>query len=171
MDIRKDFENVLDLYGHYVLLIRQNTKVRCRCWNESRQEANKKCPNCLGTGYHFTAEKHLCRSDVQAIPETLPRISNSTQAGEFSVDSKMFYMKHTVRPSKGDLICEMEWDENDKPVVDEYTSIFEVNYPQPYRGDKGRIEYFRVACMVDPIEASIRLANATGNGYVVIDER
>lgn len=159
-DLRVEFEKVLHKYGHYVLLVRQNKKVPL----PKSYTAN------LGLSYGYTIEKHLCRSQTASIPETLPRMVKGQIAGEVSVSSKMFYLKHDVFPSRGDLIIECSWNGN-RPIIDEYSGIYEINYPEPYRGLGGRIEYFRAACELDPIEATVRLQTIAGKDYIIVDRR
>lgn len=168
MDLRLEFETILRDYGHPVLLIRQNKTVRCTDYNEMYQSSDKQCPICLGLGYLFSIEKHICRSQVAAIPETLPRMKTSITAGELAIDSKMFFLKYDVRPSKDDLIVECSWD-GAKPIIDEYSALYEINYPQPYRGAGGEVIYFRTACKSDPVEATLRLSTIAGTQYMAID--
>lgn len=157
IDMRQEFDNLLDDYGHYVLLIRQNKKV----------SIPKSFDNNLGLDCAYTIERHLCRAETASIPETLPRMQQGASAGEMAIASKMFYLKYDVRPSKGDLIVEVSW-EDDKPIIDEYTAIYEINYPEPFKGDGGRIEYFRAACELNPIEATVRLQKIAGKNYIVV---
>lgn len=159
-DLRLELDQLLQDYGHYILLIRQDKKVKIP----------KSYKNNLGLRYAYTIEKHICRSETASVPETLPRINQGQLPGEMAIASKMFYLKHDVRPQKGDLIVEIEWDK-DKPIIDEYTSIYEINYPEPLRGDGGRIEYFRVACRLDPIESTLRLQKIAGKDYAFISDK
>lgn len=156
--MREEFDNILEDYGHYILLVRQNKKV----------ELPKSYDASLGLGCAYTIEKHLCRSMTASIPETLPRMQQGRNAGEMAISSKMFYLRYDVRPSKGDLIVEPSWID-DQPVIDEYTAIYEINYPEPFRGDNGRIEYFRAACELNPVEATLRLKRIAGENYIIID--
>lgn len=158
MDLRLEFDRTLEDYGHYILLIRQNKKLKIP----------KSYDNNLGLGYAYTIEKHICRSETASIPETLPRMSRGEMPGAMAIASRMFFLKHDVRPSKGDLIVETEWVEG-KPLIDKYSGIYEINYPEPFRGSKGRIEYFRAACKLDPIEATLRLATIAGRDYIIVN--
>ena len=158
IDLRDKFDNVLEDYGHYVLLIRQNKKIKLP----------KSYDNNLGLEYGYTVERHMSRSMTASIPETLPRMNTGMIAGEMAIASKMFYFRYDVRPSEGDLVVETSW-EDDRPIIDEYTAIYEINYPEPFRGDKGRIEYFRAACRLNPIEATLRLQMIAGKEYIVVD--
>ena len=158
IDLRQEFEDILENYGHYILLVRQNKKV----------PLPKSYDTNLGLNYGYTIERHLCRSMTAGIPQTLPRMPVGSMPGEIVVSSKMFYLKYDVKPQKDDLVIECAWD-GEKPVIDEYTAIYKLNYPEPFRGDQGRIEYFRAACEQDPIEATLRLATIAGKDYIIID--
>jgi hypothetical protein len=158
IDLRQEFENTLRDYGHYILLVRQNKKV----------VLPKSFDNNLGLQYGYTIEKHLCRSATAGVPQTLPRLPQSLIPGDTAVPAKMFYLKWDVRPQKDDIIVEPSWEKG-KPVIDEYTMLYQISYPEPFRGDEGRIEYFRVACQMDPIESTLRLQTIAGKDYIIID--
>jgi hypothetical protein len=53
-----------------------------------------------------------------------------------------FYMKYNVVPVAGDLILDVNWDGTN---VNQLVMPYAVSFPEPYRGDAGRIEYWRVA--------------------------
>ena len=146
---------MIQQYGHPILLIKQNRTVKCHCYNELYRSSNTKCPDCFGLGYLYEINKQLCRSQTAAIPETLPRTLGKQEIGIVAIPTRVFYLTHTALPQTGDYVVECAW-EGEKPVIDEYTSAYEINYPDPQRGDNGRIEFFRVACARDPINADLR---------------
>ncbi len=163
MDARKEFKQLLDKYGHYVLIARQNKRIRCTCWNDTTRSANSQCTQCLGTGYLYVLEKALCRSKISNLPETLGRSLSNTEAGIIASISKIFYVQHTVFVSKKDLIYECDWEGN-KPVQGFYSDLFEVNFPEAQRDINGRVNHVEVHCAREPINAEIRL-NVMANQY------
>jgi hypothetical protein len=153
MDIRSKFHDVVAKYGHPVLLVRVTSRKKCSCW-DMQYGPDKQCPICMGNGYTFTAEKFLVRDMSTTIPETLARAIRDTDLGSVSVPSRMYYFEHMAEPDIEDLIIDCSWDDRGRPVFDKYSSVYQVNSIYPYRGDNGRIEYFRAACKYDPISVT-----------------
>lgn len=154
ISINNNFDNVIEKYGNYILLVRHDKKVKCTCWNNQYQAPTKSCKKCLGTGYIFKAEKFKARSMGAAIPETLPRALKDSELGEVIISSRMFYLSRNVEPDIQDYIIECEWDQFNRPVFGKYSGVYEINYAEPFRGDNGNVEFFRVACKYDPIQIS-----------------
>lgn len=164
MNIREELSQVLREYGRYVLLVRYDKRQRCKCWNHVYQSPDASCPICFGNGFVFVAEKLLTREIGKNVPETLSRAIKSTDLGYLYIPSKMFYFEYDVRPNVRDLVIECEWNEFNRPVFDEYSQVNEINHVDPYRGTKGRIEYFRVACKHDPVKINRMKAYITSHG-------
>lgn len=162
VDLRKEFKEILNDFGTYYLLVRSDRVTRCECVDTLYNAAKDNCPICFGTGHINIVEKIGGRDIVAAIPETISRAITQTGAGSISLPTRRFYLKHDVRPKRKDLLIVCTW-ENDKPVIDEYTEIYEVNHSEPKRANSGRIEYFIASCLNDPINADIKLYNMVQN--------
>ena len=162
VDLREELAYILENYGSDFLLIRTDKTIKCSCVDTLYNTGKDRCPICLGTGYLTFAERVKGRVAMASIPETLPRMINTAEPGQIAVPAKQFYLQYTIRPKRNDLIVLCEWD-NNKPVFDEYTEIFEINESEPNRGDNGRIEYFIASAHADPINLSIKLANIKKN--------
>lgn len=74
MGIREDFDDLLSQWGYPILIVRQSKKMRCSCWNEKRQEADRDCPVCFGLGFTPIVEKHTGRGEDVSSPDTFPLI-------------------------------------------------------------------------------------------------
>lgn len=164
MDLRYEFEQILAQYGYPVLVVRQNKKLRCSCWNEKRQEADRECPICFGLGWTPIVEKHTCRESDTSVPETLALIAREATFGRMSVPGRQYYFKHDTQFVAGDLIVDVDWTEDGKPV---YTGrgIYEVSHVDSNRFERGQNIFNKVYCKDQPVEKNIRgirIANVSG---------
>jgi hypothetical protein len=89
-------------------------------------------------------------------------VVNVTQVGSVGIAFRQFYLEYTERPKKDDLLILCEWD-GLKPVLDEYTEIYQINNAEPLRGDVGRIEFFMVVAQSDPVNMKARFYNLQEN--------
>lgn len=155
--LREEMDQILDQFGHSAILIRVDKKSKCSCVDTLSLSADKKCPVCLGTGFLHVGERVQIRTRVSSSSsDILPRVLSLTELGMAGIGNRLFYMKYDVRPKKQDLVVLCEWQE-DIPIIDDYTEIFNVNNVEPFRGTSGQIEYFVVNCQSDPNESEKRL--------------
>lgn len=164
MDLRYEFEQILLQYGHPILLVRQSKKLRCSCWNEKRQEADRECPICFGLGWNPIVEKHTIREVDTSVPETLAMIAQEGKFGGISVPGRQYYFKHDVSIIPGDLIVDVEWSKQGKPI---YVGggIYEISHLDPNRFEKGQLIFNTIYCKDQPVEKQIRgirIANVNG---------
>lgn len=164
MDLRKDFEGILRDLGHNILLVRQDAKLRCSCWNEKNQESSRECPVCFGLGVVPVIEKHTIRDTVLTVTESLARVNSDAPFGEMGVPSRIYYFNHNARVRTQDLIVEVEWSPSGKPIY-QGGPVWEVGYVDELRFFDGEIVYKKVAVRDTPIEKAIRgvrIANSKG---------
>jgi hypothetical protein len=149
IDLRKEFDDLMDEYGYPILLHRTGRKIRCRCWNEKYQEAKTKCPICVGTGWVSRIERHTLRdtSAVQTIART--GLGEQTGLGKMWVDAKTFYMRHNSNPKVGDYLYEVGWTSSQKPS--HLSHVYRINDIIANRGDNGRIEYWTVSAKSETV--------------------
>lgn len=164
MDLRYEFEQILLEYGYPTLVIRQEKKLRCSCWDEKRQEADRNCPICFGLGWAPIVEKHTTRESDTSIPETMALIARDGKFGGMAVPGRQYYFRHNTQFVPGDLIVEVTWTPQGKPV---YTDggIYEVSHVDAARYKEGQVIYKKVYCKDTPIEKGIRgirIANVNG---------
>ena len=142
VDLREQLKELLDQYGHYVVLIKVS-KLYCNvCAAQQGQQASNKCPKCMGIGKAITLHK------IKAIDETatevliLPNATIASDVGDIYANAKAFYLDYTTTPKAGDFIFEVTWaGENIGKIVGMYT----VAHAEPLRMEHGRTEYYRVA--------------------------
>lgn len=158
--LRDEFEGILKDFGHNVLVVRQDTKLRCSCWSEKNQESPRDCPVCFGLGTVPVIEKHTVRSVVTSIPQTLPRALSDLTIGDMSSSAKAFFFKPDAKLTLGDLILEVDWSEAGKPIYSD-GELLEINSIDVKRFEMGTPTYKKVYCEGRPIESNIRSVRIT----------
>lgn len=141
--MRKEFDELIEQYGHAVLMHRTGRKIRCRCFSSKYQEPEADCKFCFGTGWVGRIERHKIRgkSAVQTISRT--NLGQQTEIGTMWVDAMTYYMRHNVHPQVGDLIYEVGWRNSQKPS--HLIRTYEINDTYPNRTDNGKIDYWTVS--------------------------
>jgi hypothetical protein len=162
VDLRREFRDILDEFGRAYILVSVDKKRLCTCVDKLTNTAKDKCPICLGTGFIHRAKKVDGRDVVASIPETLPRMIRDKEPAQIAVPSRRFYFKHDVYPKRQDLVIVCDWD-GKRPILDDYSEVYEINHSEPKRADDGRIEYFIASTERDPINADIKLKNVIRN--------
>lgn len=143
LDLRKEMEDILREYGHWVMLLRSSRKIRCKCWNERAQEADSRCTDCLGSGWLTRAERHLARRDNASQIVTLPSVTAVEEPGRIWTQSSNFFFRHDVHPQVGDLIMEVGW-RGSKPT--NIYAVYLIQHSEANRGQGGRIEFYEATC-------------------------
>lgn len=163
--LRDDFQDILRDYGHEVLVVKQNRRLRCSCWNEINQEISRTCPVCFGLGFVPIVEKHTVRERTMAMPETLARAIVPEPFGEMVVNGKTFYLRHDAGLNLQDLIVEVDWSPTGKPI---YTGqdILEVNYIDPKRFENGQVTYLKISTRDQPVHKEIRGVRIVQSGGI-----
>lgn len=163
MDMRLEFNKLLQQYGHYVLLVHNNRRLRCSCWNDKTQEALKTCPYCFGLGHIPVVTRHLCRERIVTVADSMGRILQPYQYGETTIPSRGYYFKHDVEIAVKDFIVDVPFDARNIPILSDYR-IYEINYAEGFRGEKGRTEYIKVYASADTVNMEIVAANIRKSG-------
>ena len=156
-DLRKTINEILDKWGHNVLIRKNQKHFRCKCFDPHTQESGiASCATCDGTGYVPLIEKVLTRrwglgdnNPDRLMPES--KVAQST---------RIFYFKHWVHPKVGDLIYEVTWVPNaesgrPKQILHEYS----IDKAHEARADRGRIEYYRCECREEFLLRAVRTIN------------
>lgn len=156
MNLRHEFMKILDKYGSPVLIVRQDKKLRCSCWDEKTQESDRECPICFGLGWNPIVEKHLTRTEDLTIPETLARVAVTGSFGQISVPSRAYYVSRDARVREKDLIVDVDWTPSGKPIYNG-GGIYEISHiDDTLRLNKGEQIYKLLQCKDTPIEKNIR---------------
>jgi hypothetical protein len=174
MDLRKEFDEILEKYGFNVLVVRSDRKLRCSCWNEKTQEADRECPVCFGKGWVPVVEKHTVRSMDTSVPETLAMLGqDSSKIGGLSIPGRVYYTRYNLLISATDLIVDVDWSSNGKPIYNG-GGIYEVSHVDPKRFEKGELIYNKVYVKDEPVEKQvrgIRISNVNGiKNYEIMTE-
>lgn len=146
IDIRELLASFLEEYGHDIVYVRRDTRFHCSCYSDRSKEAQPNCPKCFGTGYHVTLETYKARRQISSIPETHVGARELHGAGSVTVKGYTYYLEYKAFPKSGDLILEVEWDENiPKKIIEK----FEISIAEELKGKNGRIEFYQVYCRTD----------------------
>lgn len=138
IDIRKEFEDLLDGIGTYALYIMKSQYIRCKCYSPLHQTGDPKCKYCGGSGRLITGE---VIKTISHTPNLFYEIgmNQNTEIGNIYSDTETFYLKYIYKPCIRDLICICKLDNNNMPI--DIQKVFEVTATAPYRCDNGRLEY------------------------------
>ena len=164
MNLRQEFDDILAQYGYNALLVREDKRLRCSCWNEKTQEADRECPVCYGLGWTPVVEKHTIRDMDTSVPETLALLGELASLGQVAVPGRFYYMRHDVQVEPQNLIIEVDWSLTGKPIYNG-GGVFEVSHVDTRRFERGEAAYKKVYCKDQPIEKQIRgvrIVNSNG---------
>lgn len=156
IDLRKEFTELIDDYGHYILLQRTSRKIRCRCYDEIRQEGDHDCKLCLGKGWLSKIERHKTRYDAAIQVVSRPNLNILGPTGHSWVDAKVFFFKHDTSLQVGDMIYEVGWDKRNPQKPTHLIRTYAINDTYEYRADNGRIEYRIASVKSETISTKIR---------------
>lgn len=171
IDLRQEFDRIIEQYGHYVLMQRTSRRIRCVCWDEKVQESSvdiyvqrtkykgKKldtCPRCLGKGWISRIERHKVRRDNASQIIALPNLKKQMNLGQIAQDTRVFFMKWDTVPKKGDMIYEVGWDTLNPKKPTNLIQAFEIQTAEDMRAEGGRTEFYQVTTKEINIDTTIR---------------
>lgn len=116
IDLANEFKKILEEYGHDVLVLRQDKKLFCSCYNEVTQEASRDCPICLGMGYTFVAERHTTRAEGAVGANQLINVLKTEDIGSVLTGDRKYYFLPNMKANEKDLIVEVDWDQFGRPT-------------------------------------------------------
>lgn len=151
LDLREEAKKLLINTKYEVLLQKTSNKIRCNCYDNKYQEADSKCPKCLGTGWLFKFEKHKTfKQDESSNPiDGLDII----QAANINSNQRIFYFEHNVYPQIKDYIWEITW-KNKRPY--KLNELYKIKSVSDMRGETGKIEYFMVLADKEAIDKDFK---------------
>lgn len=156
MNLHHEFNKILDGYGYPVLVVRQNKKIRCSCFDEKTQEADRKCPVCFGLGWNPIVEKWMSRGEDVTIPESLARAPQQGTIGTMAVPSRQWFFQAELQAQPKDLVVDVDWSPTGKPIYSG-RGIFEVSHVDTtLKFEKGEDIYRVVYCKDTPVNKDIR---------------
>lgn len=135
INLREEFNDLLDTFGINVLYFRTSNAIKCKCYDELYKVGDSSCTNCAGTG------KLILVRLVKTIKKTNSGELSYSKRGFYVNADTAFYFPKQFTPKKNDFLVITEFDVNGIPkkVID----VFEINYVNTTRGDNGKIEMFR----------------------------
>lgn len=116
IDLAEEFKNILEEYGRDVLVLRQDKKLFCSCYNEVTKEASRDCPVCLGLGYSFVSERHTTRAEGAVGATQLINLLKQQDIGDVMGGDRKYYFMPNMTANEKDLIVEVDWDQFGRPV-------------------------------------------------------
>ena len=152
INLLQEFNNIVDEFGHKVILIKPNKKQECNCLHRITRSAKPDCPICLGTGFVVYSKEILVRNVMKYSLENYKYAS----IGETVINQNNFYLKSEDRPQQDDLIIQLNF-EKDKPYIDEYSNIYLIDNVAPLRQESGEIAFFLCSCEAQPINKNYKL--------------
>lgn len=152
--LKQEFEDILKEYGHPVLLVRSEKKVRCSCYDRKTQSSPRTCPKCFGFGFVPLVEKHTIREMDTGVPMAYPLIAEQGQMGDMSVGGRAYFFLPNADIRPGDLIMDVAWKKG-YPVLDG-GSIWEVSHVDGQRFSKGELIFQKVYVKENPVEMKVR---------------
>lgn len=154
IDLKYEFDNIIEKYGHPVIILHKNRNQRCNCVDKITRSANANCPVCLGMGYINSAEI----TKIRIVSKYSLENFKFTEVGKTTISQANMFFKSEVRPQKDDLVIQCEFVEG-KPVIDEYSGIYLIDNVAPLRADGGQIVYFNASVETQLINQDKKLEN------------
>lgn len=132
IDFRKEVEILEKEYATYVLHIQSSKYIKCKCFNDLYKSGNPKCNLCFGSG-------RLTKISVKkAISYNMEGTSIASEMGNVVKDRNVFIFNYKSNLKEKDIILLVGFSNN--KILD-IKKVFEVDYTNNVRGDRGRIEY------------------------------
>lgn len=137
LDLRQEFETMLQEHGHWVVFRKFDTTRYSRYYDASTGEAKN------GPKYEYT---DILIKAMHSLNR--PRISNEVNSPIGSVDanSNVYYLRYDVNPSNVDLIIEIDKAVGPVPTSYKIVQVLDIKQVEPMRDSHGRIEFFHVLC-------------------------
>lgn len=167
-----EYNDILEKYGHYILIVKQNKKRKCSCYDNKTQSASRDCLFCYGLGYLSVIEKHIVRDIDTGVPQTLPLLPTAQLYGDLAVPTRAYFFRREVDIALDDLIIEVDWNGNIPVYVNR--GIYEVSHIDPAKFEKGELIFNKVYVKDEPILKEIRgfrIVQDSGKAYYEIAEK
>ena len=154
MDLKTKYRQIIEKYGYDVLLVQQDKKRRCSCYDEKTQSADRRCPFCYGLGFVPTVTRQKIRDVDSGVPMTLPLITVTNTYGGLAIATRAYYFLPEVKITENDLILDVEWQGN-KPIFSGQ-GIYQIAHIDPQRFEAGELIFNKVYVKDTPIDKQIR---------------
>ena len=139
LPIRDALKVLSDTSGfRWIALRSQDRSKKCtKCLNSKKTI----CTGCLSTGFLFV-DKLIEAYSYLAVQGR----DFLTEIGKVNTDTHIYILKHGSKPKEGDFIAELDLNEDTGEPRQPFAirRYFKVQDSKEYRGQDGRIEYWRV---------------------------
>jgi hypothetical protein len=129
----------------------------CPCVDEKTGEPDRDtiCPYCWGEGYYWDEEWIMYYKMLVSSQEGMVRKNSPNKPGLSNTPFVFFYLEYNVVPSRHDKIVEVSLGTTgDISLPYVRKAIYPIATAEAFRSDRGRIEYWRVAVVLDSIRSS-----------------
>lgn len=157
MRLQQEVRNFFSTFP-YVLIVKNNTKIRCYCYDAQTDSSDTKCPSCLGSGWIPTIEKHRCWHNTAIAGDTLTHLISVLDPGAVVVDERAFYFLPEASPQTGDYIVVADFDKNGLPRY-RTQQFYKVNHSDLRFDDHGVPTFYKASAKKDPVDAKIKSFN------------
>jgi hypothetical protein len=133
--LERSFNSLLERYGHYSLYRRYSVGAFSQFYKSDTGSSSG------GPKWKYVDEVIKIRHDPQSTRGSIG----------ITVQTSKIYMKTTVKPKRGDVIIEVDYEGNPTDYelyVADHTEAFEITEVDPKRGLHGRTQYY--ICQVSP---------------------
>lgn len=131
--------------------------IKCPCVDEKTGEPDKdtSCPYCWGEGYLWDEEWITYYKMLISSQEGLVRKDSPYKPGISNTPFVFFYLEYNIIPTGYDKIVEVSLDTAGNISLP-YTreAVYPIATSEAFRSDNGRIEYWRVASILDSVKSS-----------------
>lgn len=156
MGLKETYNQIIDTYGHNILLIHSDQKVRCSCFNELTQEPDRNCKICMGLGWIPTVDKQIVYTKEITggiTSSTYNRATIGTIGGVYS-DQKVYFFKENVKVDDTSQILEVEWADENHPYYAN-GGLYQVQHVSTLRFTNGLPVYKEAFVQDEPINKKI----------------
>ena len=139
IDLRYESEILTEEFGIYVLYVRNNKFVRCKCFDDLNKTGDPNCKLCLGSGYFASIQRiKVIESSINPYRRTSSIIQ--TNIGVTDQKNEVYYIRQQYNPKERDMILKVTWDKDGNPV--DLKKVLEIINVWDMRGDQGRSELY-----------------------------
>jgi len=152
IDLRHELDDILNTYGHWVMVRKYDTSTHSEYWDDELHEARG------GPAWEYTDHIVRSRKVIQRSGGVLSALEMPSPLGMISVPYVLYYLRWDVTAQgigAEDELYEFQWDINRKPGPDEAVDICDRKYAilesVDLLGDSGRREYYLCICRLDKV--------------------
>ena len=131
--------------------------IACPCVSEKTGEPDRDtvCKYCWGEGFLWNEEWITSYKVLVSSNEGLVRKDKNYNAGNSNIPLAFFYTEYQTEPTRRDRIIEVTLDSDGRVSVPyNREAIFRIATAEAFRSDIGRIEYWRLAVLLDSVRST-----------------